>query len=785
MADDGFIKRQYRKLALLLHPDKNKSLGAEAAFKLIGEAFGVLSDKVKRAVHDMRRGAKGKVAQVHTRVSETTKPYFPTTFHAQQQAAHQAPPAPGPQTPHPSLTFWTSCPLCRMQYQYLRMYLNFKLLCQKCNEPFLAKEINATAPNGANIYTWTQSGFDPTGQHGHAAPVPPAPPRQEFKYSAHHVRGNGATTANGFADSAHAGIPHNNAAGAATGTKASGAAAAAAAAAANLVQETFQKVRRERVDAEREVKRKEKEKEKTWRQQEKEAQKRAREEVRSREALERLMARQRERDAKRKVAEKPGLKKRSQKRRRKVGEDGEDVDEEELLEQTNSGDFNQADTPGISTRSLTPRRSMRNRRNVTYKIDVSDDDLEEFPASKKSRPDGGCQSGDGVINGEQTEGKEFGNGSRIEKGKSVVHEDGEILINGGYNDCEVSSKDGYMKDGGSGSAHAKDKSKEDLERLLAEKFRRELKAKFRGAKSDGLVGKEFSGFVGGMVGKPVEVNPVEVERKEQKQEGPNAAGVMPEWARPLDKEQVTRSGSPTIDAPVSPPAVEEAPIIVPDPDHHEFDDDRKEDDVKKDQIWAIFDEQDGMPRFYCRISKVITKPFSAHGIWLEAQSSTKQTWLGSHNLSPSTGEFKLGEGIVFDCINMFSHVMTFEKGLNRVLKIFPRVGEVWALYRDFDKELPKRALKGGVEFRYDMVEVKSDFSMVTRGGSVVALERLEGYRTLWKPVGDVYRLSVGRDLQQFSHCVPSYTITEEMIPGVPMNCLELDPASTPAESIQG
>jgi len=37
-SEEAIIKKQYRKLALLLHPDKNKFSGAEAAFKLIGEA---------------------------------------------------------------------------------------------------------------------------------------------------------------------------------------------------------------------------------------------------------------------------------------------------------------------------------------------------------------------------------------------------------------------------------------------------------------------------------------------------------------------------------------------------------------------------------------------------------------------------------------------------------------------------------------------------------------------------------------------------------------------------
>ena len=51
-ASDGQIKKAYRKISLLTHPDKNGYPGADEAFKMVSRAFQILSDPDKKTKYD-------------------------------------------------------------------------------------------------------------------------------------------------------------------------------------------------------------------------------------------------------------------------------------------------------------------------------------------------------------------------------------------------------------------------------------------------------------------------------------------------------------------------------------------------------------------------------------------------------------------------------------------------------------------------------------------------------------------------------------------------------------
>lgn len=52
-AGEADIKKAYKKLALQLHPDKNRAPGADEAFKAIGNAVATLTDEKKRQLYDL------------------------------------------------------------------------------------------------------------------------------------------------------------------------------------------------------------------------------------------------------------------------------------------------------------------------------------------------------------------------------------------------------------------------------------------------------------------------------------------------------------------------------------------------------------------------------------------------------------------------------------------------------------------------------------------------------------------------------------------------------------
>jgi curved DNA-binding protein CbpA len=63
-ASEDTVKKAYKKLALKLHPDKNKAPGAEEAFKKLSKAMQCLSDEDKKEMYN-RYGDEERIPQSH------------------------------------------------------------------------------------------------------------------------------------------------------------------------------------------------------------------------------------------------------------------------------------------------------------------------------------------------------------------------------------------------------------------------------------------------------------------------------------------------------------------------------------------------------------------------------------------------------------------------------------------------------------------------------------------------------------------------------------------------
>ena len=228
-------------------------------------------------------------------------------------------------------------------------------------------------------------------------------------------------------------------------------------------------------------------------------------------------------------------------------------------------------------------------------------------------------------------------------------------------------------------------------------------------------------------------------------------------------------------------------INVPDPDFHNFDLGRSESSFEDDQVWAAYDDDDGMPRFYARVHKVISlKPFKMKISWLNSRSNSEfglLDWIGS-GFYKTCGEFRSGRHEISETLNSFSHKVQWTKGMRGVIRIFPRKGDVWALYRNWSPDWNERT-PDEVIHKYDMVEVLDDYNE-EQGVSVIPLIKVAGFMTVFHKHMDPMevRKIPKEEMFRFSHQVPNYLLTGQEAHNAPMGCRELDPAATPFELLQ-
>lgn len=214
------------------------------------------------------------------------------------------------------------------------------------------------------------------------------------------------------------------------------------------------------------------------------------------------------------------------------------------------------------------------------------------------------------------------------------------------------------------------------------------------------------------------------------------------------------------------------PLVVNDFEVYDFDADRSEDKFIEGQIWAMYDDKDGMPRHYAQITEVHSlHPFEVSITWLKPKTHSIEAlmWVTS-GISITCGAYELRKDpIKLTHVHHFSHAMKSQVGWRGEILITPSQGEVWALFKD---QIPFNHISQRIGGNYELVQV-IDKDAETYTLTVMPLLKIAGFRTRFVREHWPFKIA-HKDFMQFSHQIPAYMLKEE-----PRAYLELDPASTP------
>ncbi|CAL5075935.1 unnamed protein product [Urochloa decumbens] len=774
-ADDMLLKKQYRKLALLLHPDKNKFVGAEAAFKLIGEAHTILTDHVKRSSHDSKRN----------QVIATSAPLPKKRGRPSKKTDYVAKRANKENTDAGHSTFWTICMACGTKYNYPSNLLMKVLCCQICLRSFFAYDLSKKpSVQVDSTNPWSGIGMQqqmfPPSQRAHVF-------NQQHNYHSVPDKKN-PVTGQPTPVSNQQQQPQN--------------------VAGKQTPYIYQQQKPQNVAGKQTPDMYQQQR--SWggfgmkqemfppsQQANATNQKfnyqRAPGQQNPDSGYQTPVTDQQQQSVKVTDKQTPVITKQQQSQKFP----------------SNSGSKNVVNSRGAAC----PISNVTARSNLTAEAVACN-------STKITRPSFNDQNGEdrtkppvNSLQATKITRSSFNGQNGEDRTKSpVVNSDKVPLVNEQMRVKEVASGTSYhvavngrvAKEGAlpaasadKTSGHNPSMSRQQGDTVISEDQSdgcRNGSDHLIDSPANKSIRKENSSCTAGKSDHTSENEGAKVS-SQHKLSIPSKEKITNENGEVINgnhdalqgtgiKQETSTSGSGSAAAAksVNNSIPYNITVSCPDSDFYDFEKNRDADRFAVDQIWAIYDDPDGMPRYYARIKQIYSPNFMLRFTWLEHDPlcDFEKAW-SSKELPVACGSFRVGGTHLTEDTKMFSHVVSWTKGKKRnSYEIYPKKGEVWAVFRGWDISWTSDS-KDHRPYDYDVVEITTDFA-IGSGTYVIPLVKIKGFVSLFvRSSNEAPFLIPGGDILRFSHSIPFHRLAQTDKQHIPNGALELDTASLPSD----
>ncbi|KAL6654043.1 hypothetical protein ACP70R_007508 [Stipagrostis hirtigluma subsp. patula] len=731
VADEGIIRKQYRKLAFSLHPDKNHFAGAEAAFKLVAEAHSVLCDQAKRAHYDMKRKNGPRNVPKQTKPQPSNRPEASKT-----------------NMPGSGETFWTMCTHCQMRYQYYIYILNTTVRCvnRDCKRYFFACHLkeqtmptSSSVPNGSQVppNMFPNQQRDTPSQQGHRIRVKlPSAGRDP------NMRPNGfQVPANLFANQ-QGGTPSQ------CGHP------------AKPSSEVGDKHVKPRMNV---AQRSEYIKGYSWQGSNEQANQSGKFESSTLSQNKSSMPTE-DRDMQGKSM-------------------SDHVDPNIVNKQKSFGEGASA-VPDVNLPGSAKLTSTGGKVDGEWRTNVAGGDKEatcsmmrnggieilmtDKNAGGRSMPDTADLN---VADRKNLDRKDAPTMPSAAESSGLPREDASTVPSAaGSFGLPREDASTLPSAAGSSCLRRSGRRKHDADgNVNLDPGSKKKQRKNDLPSNVNMNSKKI--FDDNVTSAQKQSDPAHVSSKVDIQEKENT--------NMSDQDNMNTEATDTLGE--EPPYSER--LSFPDPDIYDFEKFRDVNLFAVGQIWALYDNLDGMPRFYAQINSFCASNFKVHLSWLEYNPSNEEEekWY-DEELPVACGNFCLGRSRdISEDRCMFSHIVAWTKGKKRnSYVIYPNKGEVWALYKGWSTQWSSDA-NNHRSYEYDVVEVLSNMS-ANDGATVIPLVRINGFVSLFAKDKDKSSFVIpSSELLRFSHSIPFYRTNGNEKVGVPGGFLELDNTCLPAE----